>query len=131
MLDGRCQDRPPREPGQAASRPRRQVAHSKFGPGHDIRHYTVRPSLRDLYWCATCGAYASRAIASLRGCCPGERKPGSAAACSRINRGVHPQHAQAIRGSYLEPFEPEVHADPKWQDPSIGAINRLRPAWLM
>eukprot|EP00971_Amphidinium_carterae_P280321 5565131-Amphidinium_carterae.1 len=43
-------------------------------------------------------AVALWAIASLRGCCPGERKAGTAAACSRISRGVRPQHAQAIRG---------------------------------
>eukprot|EP00971_Amphidinium_carterae_P112939 2236711-Amphidinium_carterae.1 len=84
-----------------------------------------------LYWCATCGAYASRAIASLRGPCPGERKSGSAAACSRINRGVHPQHAQAIRGLCLEPSDLDMHEDPEGQDPSIGVINRIRTAWLM
>eukprot|EP00971_Amphidinium_carterae_P190406 3778788-Amphidinium_carterae.1 len=38
--------------------PRQQVNPTRFGPGHDIRAFQVRPAGTPLYWCQTCGAYA-------------------------------------------------------------------------
>eukprot|EP00971_Amphidinium_carterae_P186234 3696768-Amphidinium_carterae.1 len=62
-----------------------------------IHTFTVRPDLTPFHWCERCGAYASRAISALKLACPGLRRPGSSAACSRIARGLHPQHKLAIQ----------------------------------
>eukprot|EP00971_Amphidinium_carterae_P227695 4516439-Amphidinium_carterae.1 len=108
-----------------------KVTQDRFGPGHDIRAYQVRPQRSTLFWCHICGAYASKAVSTLRYRCPGSRQPGTAAACSRITRGVHPQHALSSTGAYLEPVEFPLHEDPDGQDPVIPMPSRERPTWLL
>eukprot|EP00971_Amphidinium_carterae_P220965 4387092-Amphidinium_carterae.1 len=64
---------------QGPSLPRRQVSISRFGPGHTITSFTVRPEGHTLHWCSVCGAYAEASIASLKWACPGFRKSSAAA----------------------------------------------------
>eukprot|EP00971_Amphidinium_carterae_P047348 932781-Amphidinium_carterae.1 len=81
-----------------------------------------------LHWCQTCGAYATTAIGTLKWRCLGSRRPGTAASCSRIARGLHPQHKQAVNGAYLEPIS-EASATPASQA-STSALP-LRASWML
>eukprot|EP00971_Amphidinium_carterae_P259078 5141504-Amphidinium_carterae.1 len=86
---------PPHPDAPRIPKPTKSISTQRFGPGHSIQSFQVRPDLNTLHWCDVCGAYAASAIGSLKWACRGERRPGSAAACSRIARGMHPQHALA------------------------------------
>eukprot|EP00971_Amphidinium_carterae_P237130 4706302-Amphidinium_carterae.4 len=60
-----------------------------------------------------------------------ESRPGTAASSGQIQRGLHPQYAQAIQGTFFLVPAPLHLADPEGQDPIAGPPLPERPSWLL
>eukprot|EP00971_Amphidinium_carterae_P194023 3849786-Amphidinium_carterae.1 len=91
---------------------RKATTLGRVGPGRDIKSFLIRPQLKT----------ASDAQGSMPWL-------GTAASCSHILRHVHPQHALASIGAYLEPMEQSTSALPEGQATHLSPS--VRPHWCL